>query len=93
MEQEFAITLVNRMVFMALIVSTPMLIAGLVIGLLISIFQAVTQINEMTLTFIPKMLVTAVVLIVFLPWMVTTMLDYINYLFSLFPEIAHGTFG
>lgn len=92
MSEEFAINMVNRTVFIALIVSAPMLAAGLLIGLLISIFQAVTQINEMTLTFIPKIVVTAVVLIIFLPWMTTTMLDYIVYLFNLFPDIARQTF-
>lgn len=92
MEQEFAITIVNRAIFIALIVSTPMLIAGLLIGLMISIFQAVTQINEMTLTFIPKIVVTVVVLIIFLPWMATTLLDFTLYLFTLFPEIARQTF-
>ena len=92
MEQEFAITIVNRAIFIALIVSTPMLLAGLLIGLLISIFQAVTQINEMTLTFIPKIIVTFIVLVIFLPWMATTLLDFTSYLFNLFPEIARQTF-
>lgn len=92
MDQQFVITLINRAVFLALMISTPMLIAGLAIGLLISIFQAVTQINEMTLTFIPKILVTVVVLMIFLPWMLTSMLDFVNYLFSIIPEIAQPVF-
>jgi len=88
MEQEFIITIINRAVFLALMVAAPMLIAGLAIGLLISIFQAVTQINEMTLTFIPKILVTVIVLILFLPWMATTLIDFTVYLFGLIPEIG-----
>jgi len=91
MGQEFAITVVNRAIYIALMISTPMLLAGLLIGLFISILQAVTQINEMTLTFIPKIIVTMVVLLLFLPWMANTLLDFTSYLFGLFPEIAgHG---
>ena len=93
MEQDFVVILLNRAVFVALMVSTPMLLAGLIVGLLISIFQAVTQINEMTLTFIPKILITVVMLVVFLPWMATTLLDFTAYLFSLFPEIARLSGG
>ncbi len=93
MSQEFAINIVNRTVFIALVVSAPMLAAGLIVGLIISIFQAVTQINEMTLTFIPKIVITAVVLVIFLPWMTTTLLDFLIYLFNLFPDIARHTFA
>ncbi len=93
MDQEFVIYIVNRTIYIALIISTPMLAAGLLIGLLISIFQAVTQINEMTLTFIPKIIVTALVMVVFLPWMVTTLLDFTNYLFGLFSEISRNIAG
>ena len=92
MDQGFAIAIINRAVFLALIVSAPMLLAGLVIGLMISIFQAVTQINEMTLTFIPKILITVMMLILFLPWMSTTLLDFTMYVFSLFPEIGRQTY-
>ena len=53
----------------AILLSAPMLVAGLVIGVLVSMFQAATQINEMTLVFVPKMLGVAVALLVFFPWM------------------------
>jgi flagellar biosynthetic protein FliQ len=56
--------------------AAPMLLAGLVVGLLVSIFQAVTSINEMTLTFIPKMLAVAIALIFFFPWMMQTMVVF-----------------
>jgi len=59
-----------------------MLLAGLVVGLLVSIFQAATSINEMTLTFIPKMLAVAVALIFFFPWMMQTMVAYTANLFE-----------
>ncbi len=59
-----------------IILAAPMLLAGLVTGLLISIFQAATQINEMTMTFIPKMLAVAVALLVAFPWMLQVLIDF-----------------
>jgi len=59
-----------------------MLFAGLAVGLLVSIFQAATSINEMTLTFIPKMLAVAIALIFFFPWMVHTMITFMENLFN-----------
>ena len=64
----------------AILLSAPMLLAGLIVGLLVSIFQAVTQINEMTMTFIPKMLAVAIALIFFFPWMIQSMTDFIKIL-------------
>ena len=60
----------------AISLAAPMLLSGLAVGLLVSIFQAVTSINEMTLTFIPKMLAVAVSLIFFFPWMMQTMVVF-----------------
>ncbi len=60
----------------AISLAAPMLVAGLAVGLLVSIFQAATSINEMTLAFIPKMLAVAVALIFFFPWMLQTMVTY-----------------
>jgi len=76
MTQEFVIQIGKDALWVALMVASPVLIAGLIIGLAVGIFQAVTQIHEMTLTFIPKILVVAVVLIVFLPWMLNTLLTF-----------------
>lgn len=64
------------------LISGPMLIATLVIGLLVSIFQALTQINEATLTFIPKMLVIALVIVLAGPWMMDVMTTYTVTLFE-----------
>ena len=64
------------------LLSAPILIATLVIGLAVSIFQALTQINEATLTFIPKMLVVAVVIILAGPWMMDVMSTYTTNLFE-----------
>ena len=66
----------------AMLLAAPMLLAGLVVGLLISMFQAATSISEMTLTFIPKMLAVGIALIFFFPWMVQTMITFMENLFS-----------
>jgi flagellar biosynthetic protein FliQ len=66
----------------AISLAAPMLLAGLAVGLLVSIFQAATSINEMTLVFIPKMLAVAVALIFFFPWMMQTMVAYTANLFE-----------
>jgi flagellar biosynthetic protein FliQ len=66
----------------AISLAAPMLLAGLGVGLLVSIFQAATSINEMTLTFIPKMLAVAVALIFFFPWMMQTMVFFTKNLFE-----------
>jgi flagellar biosynthetic protein FliQ len=65
-----------------IMLAAPMLLAGLLVGLLVSIFQSATSINEMTLTFIPKMLAVACALLFFLPWMMQTMLTFTTDLFN-----------
>lgn len=69
-----------------LMISLPMLLAGLIVGLCVSIFQATTQINEMTLTFVPKILAVILVLIFTLPWMLHVILDYTKSIFDLIPS-------
>ena len=66
----------------AISLAAPMLLSGLAVGLLVSVFQAATSINEMTLTFIPKMLAVAVALIFFFPWMMQTMVLFTQNLFE-----------
>ncbi|GAA9753753.1 flagellar biosynthesis protein FliQ [Helicobacter pylori] len=70
-----------------LMISLPVLLAGLVVGLLVSIFQATTQINEMTLSFVPKILAVIGVLILTMPWMTNMLLDYTKTLVKLIPKI------
>ncbi|GAA8550019.1 flagellar biosynthesis protein FliQ [Helicobacter pylori] len=70
-----------------LMISLPVLLAGLVMGLLVSIFQATTQINEMTLSFVPKILAVIGVLILTMPWMTNMLLDYTKTLIKLIPKI------
>jgi len=69
----------------AILLAAPMLLSGLVVGLLVSLFQSVTQLNEMTMTFIPKMLVVALALLMFFPWMLQLMIDFVNNLFGNIP--------
>ena len=69
-----------------LLLSLPMLLAGLIAGLAISIFQATTQINEMTLSFVPKIILVVVVIIFLMPWMATTMIDFTENVISQIPS-------
>ena len=69
-----------------LLLSLPMLLAGLIAGLLISIFQATTQINEMTLSFVPKILLVIIVMIFLMPWMSTTMIDFTQNILNQIPS-------
>jgi flagellar biosynthetic protein FliQ len=68
-----------------LLVSMPMFLAALVTGLVVSIFQAATQINEMTLSFVPKLIAMFVTLVVAGPWMLTVLTDYMRRLFESIP--------
>ncbi|MCH5314129.1 MAG: flagellar biosynthesis protein FliQ [Helicobacter sp.] len=72
---------------LTLILSLPMLLAGLIVGLLVSIFQATTQINEMTLTFVPKILAVVAVIIFTMPWMINMITDYARMLFTMISNI------
>lgn len=78
-------TLGRQALELTIIVSAPVLLTALIIGLLVSIFQAATQINEQTLTFIPKLVGMFVVIIIAGPWMVGMMVDFIQRLFSNIP--------
>ena len=89
MNVEFVVELARSSIYTTLLVSAPMLILALIVGLSISILQAITQIQEMTLTFIPKIVAVGIALIVFLPWMINTIVSYTGQLFALIPNIAH----
>ncbi len=71
-----AVSILKQALWVAVVISTPMLLFGLVAGLVVSVFQAVTQIHEMTLTFIPKILAVILGLVLFLPWMLNMMITY-----------------
>ena len=78
-------TLGQQAIEMTLTLSAPLLLSALVIGLIVSIFQAATQINEQTLSFIPKLVGIFMVLVFAGPWMMTMMVDFIRRLFSNIP--------
>lgn len=87
MNAENVITLAQQALLTMLLVSSPMLLAALAVGLLVSIFQAATQINEMTLSFIPKLIAVFAAMVIAGPWMTSLMVDYIRRLFSSIPGI------
>ena len=86
MTPESVMNLGRQAVEVALMLAGPMLLLALIVGLMVSIFQAATQINEATLTFIPKLLSTFLVLILAGPWMLQVMVDYIRRLYESIPQ-------
>ncbi|MCV2216777.1 flagellar biosynthesis protein FliQ [Thauera sp. Sel9] len=81
------IELGRQAVEVTLMVSAPLFLAALVTGLIISIFQAATQINEMTLTFVPKLVAIFVTLVLAGPWMITLLTDFMRQLFESIPAM------
>jgi flagellar biosynthetic protein FliQ len=76
MSQQFIINLGREVFLTAALVASPMLVAGLIVGVSISIVQTATSIQEQTLTFIPKILAVVVSFVLFMPWMMNTLLDF-----------------
>ena len=85
MTPEFITAFFIEAIKTAIMLSAPMLLAGLVVGLVISLIQAATSIHEMTMTFIPKMLAVAIALLVFFPWMLQVMIDFMQNLLHNIP--------
>ncbi len=71
----------------AMILAAPILLTTLAVGLIVSIFQAATQINESTLQFVPKLIAMFVVILVFGPWMLQYLIDFIQHLFGSIPQL------
>ncbi len=88
MTPQMVVSIGREALMLTLMISAPMLLFGLVIGLIISVFQAVTQIQEMTLTFVPKILAVAVALLVFMPWIINKLTDFATHMFALIPTLA-----
>jgi flagellar biosynthetic protein FliQ len=88
LNQDVVISLAMEAMAVSLKVGLPLMLVGLVVGLLVSIFQAVTQIQEMTLTFIPKILALGVVLAIAGPWMLGQLLTYTQNLYSGIPGLV-----
>ncbi|OWY39526.1 flagellar biosynthetic protein FliQ [Xenophilus sp. AP218F] len=87
MSPELVISIIQNALYVLIIVAAPVLLVSLLVGLLVSILQAATQINEMTLTFIPKLLAMFLVLVLAGPWMLETMIEYTTRLFQSIPNV------
>ncbi|MFZ1874207.1 flagellar biosynthesis protein FliQ [Serratia sp. D1N4] len=87
MTPESVMTLGAEAMKVALALAAPLLLAALISGLVVSLLQAATQINEMTLSFIPKILSVVATLIIAGPWMLNLLLDYMRLLFSSLPQL------
>lgn len=86
MSPEFITGFGKEAIEITLLLASPMLGLGLIVGLLVSIFQAVTQIQEMTLTFIPKILAVMLALVLCFPWMLGIIIDFTTNVFMNFPN-------
>ncbi|WP_243374382.1 flagellar biosynthesis protein FliQ [Geotalea sp. SG265] len=89
MTSDLVVQLARRSFETALILSAPLLVFSLVVGLLISVFQAVTSINEATLAFAPKIAAVMIALIIFFPWMMSYMSDFTREIYNLIPNMRH----
>lgn len=88
MTPEFAIEILKTMMLQAATLAAPMLLAGMTIGLAVSIFQSVTSIHEQTLAFVPKVLGVVAVLVVLLPWMMRSLIGFTRSLIEKIPQMV-----
>jgi flagellar biosynthetic protein FliQ len=88
MSPQLVVDLARNAIVMALLVAAPMLIVALVLGLLVSVLQAVTQIQEQTLAFVPKLLGVSAVFLLALPWILQTLIRYTTELFRSIPSMG-----
>jgi flagellar biosynthetic protein FliQ len=87
---EAVIEITNEAMKVALMLAAPMLMGALIIGILVSLFQAVTQINEQTLSFIPKILIIVAALVFFSPWMLEMLTEFTRETFLRIPEMVNS---
>lgn len=90
MSPESVVTFGRQALEMMLIVSAPLLLIALGVGLAVSFFQAITQLNEQTLSFLPKLVAVTVALVVLGPWMITTLVDYLQRTIASIPQMVLG---
>ena len=88
MTPQMVVAIGREALMLTVMISGPLLLFALIVGLTISIFQAITQIQEMTLTFVPKILAVALALLIFLPWMINMATDFARHMFELIPTLA-----
>ena len=87
MTQDTVMHLANQTLWVTILIAAPLLLSALAIGLLVGMFQAATQINEMTLSFIPKLGILVVALLIFGPWMLSNIVDFTEQLFTSIPSL------
>ena len=87
LDTNLVLELIYRTTFLAIELSAPMLLTALAVGLLISVFQSVTQIQEMTLSFIPKVILTAGIMVFTMPWMLETLMDFTVDIFKIIGQM------
>jgi flagellar biosynthetic protein FliQ len=90
MSPESVVTVGRQALELMLIVSAPLLLVALGVGLVVSFFQAITQLNEQTLSFLPKLVGVAVTMIVIGPWMISTLVDYLQRTIISIPSMIAG---
>jgi flagellar biosynthesis protein FliQ len=90
MTPETVVTIGRQSLELMLIVSAPLLLVALVVGIAVSFFQAITQINEQTLSFLPKLVGVGITAIIAGPWMMTTLVDYIQRTITSIPALVSG---
>ena len=88
MNPEFAIELLKAMIYQSLAIAAPILITAMFVGLCISLFQAVTTINEQTLTFVPKALAVVGILLLMLPWIVRSLTEFTTSIIQKIPQMV-----
>jgi flagellar biosynthesis protein FliQ len=88
MNPEFAIELLKSMMYQALALSAPFLLTAMVVGLAVSLFQAVTSIHEQTLVFVPKALAVVAVLLLLLPWIVRSTVEFTTAIIEKIPQMV-----
>lgn len=88
MSEQYVVYIVREAFYTTLLVSAPILLVSLVVGLVVSVIQAATSIQEFTLTFVPKLIALAVVLVLTLPWMMDTMISFTLNLFNNIPTLG-----
>lgn len=89
MTPELVVQIARRSFETAMLLSAPLLLFSLVVGLIISIFQAVTSINEATLAFVPKIVAVMVAMLIFFPWMMSYMSDFTREIYSMIATMRH----
>ena len=87
MDQDIIISILQKVFVLILEIASPVLIVSIVVGLLVSVFQTITQIQEATLTFVPKLIAGVVTIIILMPWFVNLFTSTVNELFNMIPKL------